>query len=95
MTNIANSSKYKKCVCIRKRCRINGFSLQNRYYFIADDEIRESVGFKNVSLGNVIPASYKGTDMPFVSAADKAMLEKYKIDAFEVTCLLLSFVLFV
>ncbi|XP_026328243.1 dipeptidyl peptidase 3 isoform X2 [Hyposmocoma kahamanoa] len=48
------------------------------------DEIRENVGFKNVSLGNVIPASYKGRDMPFVSEADKAMLEKYKIDAFEV-----------
>ncbi|KAL3285978.1 hypothetical protein HHI36_000492 [Cryptolaemus montrouzieri] len=47
------------------------------------DDIRQSEGFKNVSLGNVIPASYQATVNPFLSEADGELLQKYRIPAFE------------
>ncbi|KAK9880465.1 hypothetical protein WA026_011710 [Henosepilachna vigintioctopunctata] len=47
------------------------------------DDIRQKEGFKNVSLGNVIPASYQATVSPFLSAADGELLQKYRIPAFE------------
>lgn len=48
------------------------------------DEIRQSEGFKNVSLGNVIPASYSFTVVPFLSADDQTLLNKYYVRSFEV-----------
>lgn len=40
---------------------------------MTDDEIRQSEGFKNVSLGNVIPASYKQSNTPFLTDADRSI----------------------
>ena len=50
----------------------------------SDDEIRQSEGFKNVSLGNVIPANYQQANTPFLNDSDKELLQKYRIMAFEV-----------
>lgn len=48
-----------------------------------DDEIRQTEGFKNVSLGNVIPASYQQSVTPFLSKEDAELLQKWRVPAFE------------
>ncbi|GJQ76211.1 hypothetical protein Trydic_g1952 [Trypoxylus dichotomus] len=48
------------------------------------DDIRQTEGFKNVSLGNVIPASYQQSVIPFLNNTDIQLLQKYRVMAFEV-----------
>ncbi|CAL8123901.1 unnamed protein product [Orchesella dallaii] len=48
------------------------------------DEIRQSEGFKNVSLGNVIHGGMTDADIPFLSDKDKEFITKYRTQAFEV-----------
>lgn len=51
---------------------------------VLDDEIRQTEGFKNVSLGNVIPASYQASHTPFLSETDVELLNKWRVASFEV-----------
>merc|ERR1719174_2450475 len=49
------------------------------------DEIRQSEGFKNVNLGNVISSSYKAEKKTtFVSQEDHEILDKWRVKSFEV-----------
>ena len=49
------------------------------------DEIRQSEGFKNVNLGNVIASSYKADKKsPFVTQEDHELLEAFRVASFEV-----------
>lgn len=50
----------------------------------SDDEIRQNEGFKNVALGNVIPASLLGRKMCFLSPEDEALLVNKVVASFEV-----------
>ncbi|KAJ3648845.1 hypothetical protein Zmor_020616 [Zophobas morio] len=47
------------------------------------DDIRQSEGFKNVSLGNVIPASYQMTVTPFLNQADAELVQKWRVASFK------------
>jgi dipeptidyl-peptidase-3 len=47
-------------------------------------ELRQNEGFKNVSLGNVITASFKDPKPNFLGAEDAKLLEKYAVHSFEV-----------
>merc|ERR1719264_656916 len=49
------------------------------------DEIRQSEGFKNVNLGNVISSSYKAEKKTtFVNQEDHEILDKWRVKSFEV-----------
>jgi len=48
------------------------------------DDIRQSEGFKNVSLGNVLSAKAPNEKIPFISEADLPIYQKYRDAAFEV-----------
>lgn len=48
------------------------------------DEIRQNEGFKNVSLGNVITASFKDPKISFLTETDKQKIIDYMCASFEV-----------
>jgi len=48
------------------------------------DDIRQTEGFKNVSLGNVLSAKAPDEKIPFISDDDLAIYQKYRDPAFEV-----------
>lgn len=48
------------------------------------DDIRINIGFKNVSLGNVLSAKAPNEKITFLSSADAELYEKYRGPAFEV-----------
>lgn len=48
------------------------------------DDVRQSEGFKNVSLGNVLSAKAPDEKIPFISKDDLAIYSKYRNAAFEV-----------
>ncbi|KAF7512386.1 hypothetical protein GJ744_001321 [Endocarpon pusillum] len=48
------------------------------------DDIRQNLGFKNVSLGNVLSAKSPNEPIPFIRAADDALYRKFRDPAFEV-----------
>jgi dipeptidyl-peptidase-3 len=48
------------------------------------DDIRQSEGFKNVSLGNVLSAKAPNEKIPFIAEEDLAIYQKYRDAAFEV-----------
>ncbi|KAB0803489.1 hypothetical protein PPYR_00459 [Photinus pyralis] len=47
------------------------------------DDIRQSEGFKNVALGNVIPANYQYSKTPFLSEDDINLLKEWRVRSFE------------
>ncbi|CAK4032047.1 probable dipeptidylpeptidase III [Lecanosticta acicola] len=48
------------------------------------DSVRQTEGFKNVSLGNVLSANAPNEPTPFIRAEDQEVWDKYKNEAFEV-----------
>jgi dipeptidyl-peptidase III len=48
------------------------------------DSVRQTEGFRNVSLGNVLSAAAPKEPTPFIRAEDQDAWDKYKDEAFEV-----------
>ncbi|KAI1322201.1 peptidase family M49 [Xylariaceae sp. FL0255] len=48
------------------------------------DDIRQTLGFKNVSLGNVLSAKAPNEKIPFIADSDLEIYKKYRDPAFEV-----------
>jgi dipeptidyl-peptidase-3 len=48
------------------------------------DDIRQNLGFKNVSLGNVLSAKAPDEKIPFIKDTDQAIYQQYRDPAFEV-----------
>ncbi|KAF2745422.1 dipeptidyl-peptidase III [Sporormia fimetaria CBS 119925] len=48
------------------------------------DDIRQNIGFKNVSLGNVLSAKSPNEPIPFIQPTDLDLYQKYRDPAFEV-----------
>jgi dipeptidyl-peptidase-3 len=48
------------------------------------DDIRQNLGFKNVSLGNVLSAKAPNEPIPFIKETDLEIYQKYRDPAFEV-----------
>ncbi|KUL84311.1 hypothetical protein ZTR_07553 [Talaromyces verruculosus] len=48
------------------------------------DDIRQNLGFKNVSLGNVLSAKAPNEPVPFIAEKDLEKFQKYRDEAFEV-----------
>lgn len=48
------------------------------------DDIRQTEGFKNVSLGNVLGAKAPNEKIPFIAESDRGVYDKYRDAAFEV-----------
>ena len=54
-------------------------------FLCADDEIRQTEGFKNVNLGNVVNSAKKpGNKTNFVSKEDHDILKVWNIKSYEV-----------
>ncbi len=51
---------------------------------MSDDEIRQSEGFKNVTLNNVISSNFGSQKVIFVAEQDKELMQKWGKNAFEV-----------
>lgn len=49
------------------------------------DDIRQSEGFKNVSLGNVLSAKAPNEKIPFIAEKDLEIYQRYRDEAFEVS----------
>lgn len=60
------------------------FFLTHSSAFIdSDDDIRQNEGFKNVSLGNVLTASYQDNRVSFLCLEDQNMFTRLRTPAFE------------
>lgn len=65
----------------KKQCQMN---ILLNLFNSTDEDIAQTEGFKNISLGNVISNGYQAKNVPFLSDTDVALMKKYKTIAFEI-----------